>query len=437
MADACQPDAPNMPDQRSAARAAAQAEAQQASAGAWVPDSVLVVDDSAVQRAHNVGVMRRLGVGLIYEAGDGQEALDLLKMLVLPPALLVTDLEMPGIDGVELIERLSQAHPELPLIVVSSREDTLIHTVEAMARALGQKVVMAMRKPLQQEAVAQALAQWRPAGSGPAARRAEARIDPADLLRALDQGLIQPHFQPKVDVQTGLLRGVESLARWDDPLLGRITPDRFIPLAESQGLIQRLTMAMLDQTLTHLEAWNARGLRLSAAVNLSPQLLLVPGLARDIVELAECHQVDPAQLTLEITEGSVTSQFGTALAALARLRLKGFGLSIDDYGTGFSSMQQLARIPFTELKVDRSFVHGAHKKRNLQVILRSALDMARQLSLLTVAEGVEELDDWRLLQDCGCAVAQGWLIGKAMPPAELPAWIRGHQLQLPRLRRPG
>jgi len=121
---------------------------------------------------------------------------------------------------------------------------------------------------------------------------------------------------------------------------------------------------------------------------------------------------------------------GVALGVLARLRLKGFRLSIDDYGTGFSSMQQLARIPFTELKIDRAFVHGAARRTNLRVILQSALDMSRQLGLVTVAEGIETLPDWQLVRDSGCGVGQGFLISRAMPAEELPAWVRSHEARL-------
>jgi EAL domain-containing protein (putative c-di-GMP-specific phosphodiesterase class I) len=133
---------------------------------------------------------------------------------------------------------------------------------------------------------------------------------------------------------------------------------------------------------------------------------------------------------LEITENSVVDCMGVALGVLARLRLKGFRLSIDDYGTGFSSMQQLARIPFTELKIDRAFVHGAARRTNLRVILQSALDMSRQLGLVTVAEGIETLPDWQLVRDSGCGVGQGFLISRAMPAEELPAWIASQETRL-------
>jgi len=193
-------------------------------------------------------------------------------------------------------------------------------------------------------------------------------------------------------------------------------------------------MSVMDQALGQAAVWNARGLRLSVAVNLSPRLLERPGLVQEISSLVERHGLQAEQVVLEITESHVVAYLGTALGVLARLRLKGFGLSIDDYGTGFSSMQQLARIPFTELKIDRSFVHGAHQRKNLRVILQSALEMARQLDLVTVAEGIETAEDWNLLQQFGCVVGQGYLIARPMPATDMPKWLKSHQTRLASLR---
>ena len=166
-------------------------------------------------------------------------------------------------------------------------------------------------------------------------------------------------------------------------------------------------------------------------------LLEDPALVRELSTLLERHGLEARQIVLEITESSVVDCMGVALGVLARLRLKGFGLSIDDYGTGFSSMQQLARIPFTELKIDRAFVHGAHQRTNLRVILQSALDMARQLGLVTVAEGIENLPDWQLVRDSGCGVGQGFLIAAAMPADQLPEWIKRNEPRLSALGNAG
>jgi EAL domain-containing protein (putative c-di-GMP-specific phosphodiesterase class I)/FixJ family two-component response regulator len=402
--------------------------------------SLLVVDDNIVQRMQVVALCRELGVGMIYEAGSGAEALELLSLLVLPPDLAIVDLEMPGMDGVELIELLHERHLAIPLVVVSSREVVLINTVETMARNLGIPVVAGIRKPLQREALAGAFEGWNRAQAEPgvvASRAPQAAIDPRDLAAAIESGAIAVHYQPKVDMTQGVVCGVEALARWTHQTLGEIRPDRFVELAESEGLIHGLTMAVMRQAFGAAARWNALGRRLSMAVNLSPRLLEEPALVRELSALLDEHGLEARQVVLEITESSVVDCMGVALGVLARLRLKGFGLSIDDYGTGFSSMQQLARIPFSELKVDRAFVHGAHQRTNLRVILQSALDMSRQLGLVTVAEGIETLDDWQLVRDSGCSVGQGFLISPAMPADELLDWADWHEARLLRLGSAG
>ncbi|EJM98200.1 EAL domain-containing response regulator [Herbaspirillum sp. YR522] len=401
-------------------------------------ESALVVDDSAPQRQHTVRLLQALGVDVIYEAGNGNEALELLGLLKLPPGLAVIDLEMPGMDGIELIQQLQQKGVQMPLIVASSREASLLLSVETMIQALGMNVLGALQKPLSSEKIALALRSFKPGGAVH-----QKRADPgptvceSDLAQAIATRQIVPFYQPKVDVQTGILKGVEALARWIHPERGVIAPDHFIPLAEACGLIHDLTIAMMDQSMQQAAVWHSRGLPIKVAVNLSPLSLEQPDFMQRILDLLGRHSLAADRLVLEITEGSVVSNKGNSLGMLARLRLKGFGLSIDDYGTGFSSMQQLARIPFTELKIDRSFVHGAHQRQNLRVILQSALDMAQRLELVTVAEGIETIEDWRLLQGFGCNIGQGYLIAKPMPSNELPLWLKGHHKRLPELRAEG
>jgi len=399
--------------------------------------SLLVVDDSEVQRMHTVSLCREAGVPLIYEAASGAETLDLLAMLVLPPDLLIVDLEMPGMDGVELIQQLQQRGHGIPLIVASGRESSLIQSVETMAANLGFAVLAGLQKPLKIELVRAALHKLGQAQGGglvPSRESPALDISREALAAAIANGDIHVHYQPKVDMRTGIVRGVEALARWQRPETGFVRPDHFVALAEREGLIHELTMSVAAQAFAQAAHWNSHGLKLSMAINLSPRVLDRPSLVEDISGLLQASLLQAGQVVLEITENSVVDCMGAALGVLARLRLKGFGLSIDDYGTGFSSMQQLARIPFTELKIDRSFVHGAHQRTNLRVILQSALDMARQLELTTVAEGVETLEDWRLLQESGCNISQGYLIAKPMPPQEMLGWIKSHQRLLRGLR---
>ncbi|WP_157670161.1 EAL domain-containing protein [Chitinibacter sp. GC72] len=401
--------------------------------------SILIVDDSPLQRSFAVEMCQKLGIRLIFQAGNGLEALELLALLKKQPDIMMVDLEMPDMDGVELIQKLQELHYQIPLIIASSREESLISSVSTMITALGQPLLGSLKKPINP---AQLLASFN--GLSQLQRQPHHKHSPItaqlrqeDLIEAIAHGQIVPFFQPKVDIATGLIKGVEALARWQHPELGLIPPDFFIPLAEkSDQIIRLLTLAIAEQTIRQCAAWNKRSLHLSYAINLSPRLLSSINFFQEITKIPALHGISNEQITWEVTESSVVNNLAAALGTLARLRLKGFGLSIDDYGTGFSSMQQLARIPFTELKIDRSFVNGACQQQNLSIILQSAIDMANRLGMSTVAEGVETLEDWRLLQQFGCEIAQGYFIAKPMPAAELFTWLKGHNQRLSELRAP-
>lgn len=396
--------------------------------------SVLIVDDSIVQRNHALAICRELGIEKLHEAGNGREALALLTAVSPKPDLVIVDLEMPTMDGPEFLVKLQELGFDIPVIVASSREQALIDTVREMGGVLGLHVLAAVQKPLQIDVLRQALQNAQSRETRRSAQRAELNIDAGALSDALDRGEIFVHYQPKADIRTGIVRGVEALARWKHPTLGMVPPDQFIPLAERNQLIHRLTLDVMNQSMLQNAAWRARGLHLPVAVNLSPVLLERSDLALEIASLQQCHGLTPDQIVIEITESSLVTRVGTALSVLAQLRLRGFGLSIDDYGTGFSSMQQLARIPFTELKIDRSFVRGAPERDSLQVILRSAIEMANRLGLVTVAEGVESLQEWRMLQEFGCTLGQGWLIAKPMAGDDLIGWMKQYRAQVGQLR---
>lgn len=389
---------------------------------------VLVVDDSAVQRNSAVLWLRKLGLATIYEAGDGLSAVKLYRGLPRPPAVMVLDLELPGLDGIEVLQRLVEAHHKPPVILVSSADDVLINTVATMAQALGVTVLGAFRKPIQAAAFLQALQAY---GVRRAARSSEADAGPVSvdsLRQAIANGEIRPFYQPKLALQQGTLAGLEALARWQRPDGVGISPARFIPLAEENDLIGPLTLALLEQVLDDMAGWRDAGLNLNVSVNLSGVSLADRDLANDILLRVGRHGIQPRSITLEITESALVADTAAALATISRLRLRGFGFSIDDFGTGFSSMQQLSRFPFTELKVDRSFVQGAPTRTQLRTILQSSLDMARRLGITTVAEGVETEAELQLLKGMGCRQVQGFLLARPMPAHRVPEWIH-HDLE--------
>lgn len=385
--------------------------------------SVMVVDDSVVHRTHAVGLCRGLGIRVVYEAHGGAEALAMVAELRPAPQVMIIDIEMPDMNGVELLDALRMHNVPVSVIVASGRESAMIDSVQMIAAGLGFHVLAGLEKPLTAAALGKALARAPGAiAANPPAAMARPAVTADMLQAALAASQLAVHYQPKVDVRSGQLLGVEALARWTDPHLGAVAPMHFVALAEECGLIQALTFSVLSQALRQVAEWREQGLQLSIAVNLSPRLLDWAGIAHEIIALVRDHDVPFDQVTFEVTESSVVASQGAARELLARLRLRGFGLAIDDYGTGFSSMQQLSRIPFTELKIDRSFVRGATDRRSMRVILKAAIDMARQLNLVSTGEGIETLGEWRLLQSLGCDVGQGYLISPPMPAARIPGW---------------
>lgn len=397
------------------------------------PGVVLVVDDSSVQRDQMAALCRRVGVGTVLCAADGSEALTVLERQAQAPDAVIVDLEMPVMDGVQFIEALSRRGQRIPILVVSTQEPQLIRSVEIMARLMEMPVLAAIMKPLTEEVLRRVFVGW--ASQGPASSPAGHDFTPAQLAHAIDKGVIEAHYQPKVCLQTGVIRGVEVLARWMDDRLGHPPPDRFVAMAEATGQIHALTHLIVRQALDQAARWSARGLSLSMAINLSPALLPHASLVGELAAMTEAAGLSPRQIVFEITEGAMDSAPGVTLGTLNRLRMKGFGLSIDDYGTGFSSMERLALVPWSELKIDRSFVHGASRNARQRVILQSAIEMASRLNLTSVAEGVELEEDWHLLQQMGCSYAQGWFLGRAQKAGDLPAWLKQHATRLPRLRR--
>lgn len=384
----------------------------------------MVIDDSTVQRRHAVGLLRELGTAVVWEAEHGQQALDMLRDDAVAPEFILLDLEMTGVNGIAFLERVPRR--DIPIALCSSREQRLIDSVQVLGTDLGLHVVAALHKPLRLQPLADAIERGRSRAmpnARPIAGDAGFAISKEMLSEAITRRELEVHYQPKVQMRTGRVCGLEALARWKHPRLGWVPPDCFVAVAERERMIESLTRLVLEQALTACATWRRAGADLAVAVNLSPLLIDGPGFVHWISELATRCGVPAHRVILEITESSLARQQSKALANMSELRLLGFGVSIDDYGTGFSSLKQLARFPVTELKIDRSFILDACRKPRQQTILRSALELARQLSLVSVAEGVEAREDWELLVRLGCDMVQGWLIAKAMPAPQVLDWL--------------
>ncbi|HEX2805016.1 MAG TPA: bifunctional diguanylate cyclase/phosphodiesterase, partial [Kineosporiaceae bacterium] len=273
-----------------------------------------------------------------------------------------------------------------------------------------------------------------------AARRAgaglqafEPRLEPDDsssrlallgeLRHGMNEGQLEIFVQPQADPATGAVTGAEALVRWRHPERGLVPPDEFIPLAERSGLIHALTTTVLGEAVALCGVWHRMGHDLSIAVNLSARSVLDPGLAERVEALLAVHQVPAHRLTLEITESSVIDDPTRTGEVLKDLHELGVRLSIDDFGTGYSSMTYLRRLPVQEVKIDKSFVFGMTGNADDEAIVRSIIDLAVNLRLDVVAEGVEDLATWQRLHRLGCTTIQGYFLARPMPAPEFLPWL--------------
>lgn len=381
----------------------------------------LVVEDQDFQRAALVHLLAGLGATHIVEAVDGRTALEVLQGRSHPIDVIISDLDMPGMDGMEFIRHVGEAGLPVAMILVSVHDRSLLASVGTMTEAYGINLLGTLEKPVTTSKLATLISLHTPP-IAPKLKAARVYFSDEDIFAALAARLFEPLFQPKVAVATGALTGAEALARWYHPERGIVGPYAFIPALESNRRIDELTWIMLEKAAVACRNWRESGHDMTVSVNLSLASLTNIGLADRITELVRAQNLEPRHMILEVTETIAMTDMARALENLARLRIRGFGLSIDDYGTGYSSMQQLSRIPFTELKIDQSFVMSAIENQSCRVILESSLDIARKLGLTAVAEGVETRADWVLLKSLGCDVAQGYFIAKPMQAAAITDW---------------
>jgi EAL domain-containing protein (putative c-di-GMP-specific phosphodiesterase class I)/AmiR/NasT family two-component response regulator len=383
---------------------------------------VMVVEDHGFQRRMALRLLSELGIESVHEAADGIAALDLLQQLPQPPDVVLVDLDMPGMDGIEFIGHVAQRRLARGVALVSALDPALLNTVQTMTRAYGLRVLGIVEKPLTADKLHGVLLSYEERlQDDDDEEPAEVALD--DVRAALLRGELLPWFQPQVEFGNGKVVSVEALARWRRSDGHIVRPMQFVPLLEREGLAQRLTDLMLEQACQWKRRWDEQGLRLHLSVNVSASTLADPAAADHYQQMVQDHGVDPREVVLEITESSLMADAARGLGVLARLRLKGFGLSIDDFGTGYSSLAQLSQIPFTELKIDQGFVSGAHTDPRKRAVIEASLELARKLELEVVAEGVETTEDWQMLAELGCGMAQGYLIAKPVPGEELAAAV--------------
>ncbi|MES2148868.1 MAG: EAL domain-containing response regulator [Pseudomonadota bacterium] len=383
----------------------------------------LVAEADAAQRLALADLLRRLGASQVTTLPDGHSALRAFQDQFAPPVdVAVIDLDLPGMDGLELIRTLASIHCRARVIVTGAQPVNLMFAVETMAQAYGLDLLGALSKPITELKLETLLEHYLPV-KGHGGRPAGHVFTFPEVGAGLQAGQFEPYFQPKIELESGHVKGLEVFARWVHPEHGVLTPAAFIDALEQQQRLDILDWNMIEKSVMRCREFHQQGAPISISMNLDPATIAHPAFIDQIKACVGRHQVLPDYITFEMPESAVLTEDPSFLERLVRLRMLGFGLAVDDYGTGRSNFQLLARVPFSELKIDRSFVDGASRKRPLGTVLSSCLGLARSLDRTSVAVGVETRRDWDFLQGLGCTFAQGYHIAKPMPAQAFPGWL--------------
>ncbi|MFM2066566.1 MAG: Protein-glutamate methylesterase/protein-glutamine glutaminase [Pseudomonadota bacterium] len=344
-----------------------------------------------------------------------------------PAQLLISGLRLPDGDAFKLMRYLA-AHAQAPaLALVSWQQRAVIRAAQALADTYGVPLACTCELPAKVEHIVDAAL----AGVALCARRgarARASAPPLthkELQALLDRTAVVPYFQPKMRLDSLEITGFEALMRAHDAAGGLITPDRLIgPLVE-HGLLGVATLQVARATIDFVVSCLMDGLAIGASINVSLSLMSDPGFCAELVAMVEAAGVDPSWVTIEITETEAMADLATVIEHTARVRMYGFNLSIDDFGTAYSSFFQLSQIPFSELKVERAFIKDLHLSTTTRAIVGTCAHLGRALGLGVVAEGVETAAQLQAVTEAGYTAAQGYLIARPMPAAVALDWLRG------------
>ncbi len=382
---------------------------------------LLVVDDEPEIGEFIYELAREAG----FEASAITEAADFERHYNDDIHVVVLDLFMPDRDGIELLRSMAALNSRAAIVLVSGYDKTVLSAAKKLAREQGLFVAGTLTKPFNYEQIKRLLSSLALARLDNRKQSGLLQFDVLqedDLRRALDNDELLVYFQPQLRLSNGDLCGVEALVRWKHPEHGVILPTNFIPLAEQTGLIDRLTEIVLEKSLRQASQWKQSGLSVNVSVNMPTTSFKSLDLPEFLSKKISDYGLEPGNITLEITETILMQELAKSLDILTRIRMKGISLSIDDFGTGYSSMVQLYRIPFSELKIDLSFVTKASTEPEALAIVKMIIMLGHELGMTIVAEGVEDRVTWDLLNDLGCDIGQGHYMSPPMEGTALSGW---------------
>ncbi len=339
--------------------------------------------------------------------------------------IILLDLFMPDPDGIAVIRHLAGQHYQGGILLMSGHEQVVLKAAFELAKAQHLQMLGSISKPFALEEIQAVLNDFF------SSQRSTKNVDehnyqPSydDIKHALQLSQFELYYQPQIELTTGKFVGFEALLRWNHPNYGLIMPDRFVPVAERCfELMQHLTAEVIRLTITQLVNWARNDHRVKVSINVSMLNLVELDFPDRLLDKLIAANLSPEQLKLEVTETAIMSEVVNSLDILLRLKMKGFVLSIDDFGTGYSSLVQLHRIPFSELKIDRSFITDLVHNSESQIIVETCIQLAKRLGLTVVAEGIEDERAKNILVDLGCNVGQGYFWSKPLPAELASHWI--------------
>ncbi len=388
--------------------------------------SVLVVDDDPLLCEIAESYFRKAGAANVAVAHNGREALKIVEQRSDPIDLILLDLKMPVMDGIQFLRHMHEREHQGAIGIVSGEGAAILSLAMQLAEKHGLNVVGSLSKPLDATRLEELISEPK-MSQNTVCNSQWATLTARELEFALGQQQIIAHYQPQIDVATGALSGVEALARWMHPERGLIPPGLFIPLAEDNALMRLLTDQMIKTVIGEIGTLNDVSRDMTVSINIGATVLndtVFPDTVASIVD--GCGQ-DRSRFILELTESKLVQDSTDSLEVLARLDLAGFELSLDDFGTQFSNIEQLTKFPFKELKIDRGFVQSAATDARSKATVESCVSLGRQLDMRIVAEGAETGEDWNYLTGLGVDIIQGFWIAKPMPIDTLVSWAGAYR----------
>ncbi len=338
------------------------------------------------------------------------------------PDIILLDLQMPGMDGIEILRMLAKHESGAAITVMSGVDGEIIHTTMELGKAMGLNMVGILSKPLDLVKLKEILNKKHYGRIQLFNQNKE--ILREDLVQAIEDDRILVYYQPKIDISSRIVIGVEALVRMLDEKMKIIMPNQFIPLAEATGLIGPLTYKVIEIILEEMKIWH--GITQddkTISVNISPILLSDLEIPDKLEQIIRSYNYSPTQFILEITESATMHDQVSVMDILTRLRLKGFKLSIDDFGTGYATYKSLYQQPFCEIKIDKSFVIQASKNEYAAMIIKSVIELSQKFNLNVVAEGIEDEESLNWLASINCKSGQGYYICKPLPANQFKSWL--------------